>query len=191
MPASYGDPHGKALAHPWLRRPGDCLTDFESRAIAHPFTREDFASFVELGSQSECLQAILGPRQELRNPFFDRRLVEFSYTLPVACKVPTSMNKPLLRQAFASELPLTMARPSALLNAYIHSDLYGAWNTLMDLLKRPAAALSEVVDIDVLRGQATRLRMDMTDYQSLLSTYVLACWLDVGGAPADLSPSPD
>jgi asparagine synthase (glutamine-hydrolysing) len=184
QPSYDWTPEKRLPRYPWLLRPERCKTDLHSQSLPHPVLRDSYYACIEAGQVTPALQPLFRPAGvELRNPLLDRRIVEFAYSLPVELRLRRRLsdgrirNKPLLRAAFAAEVPLALTQTNAHLRKYsghAQSQTMSAFRRRLDC---PPDGFAEVVDIDVLRSCLSELQQDRGEKRYLALTTVLADWL--------------
>lgn len=167
--------------YPWIKHKENCMTDRRSATFAHPAVRQGYGGLVERGVRSSWFQrGLFAPFGiELRDPLFDRRLVEFSWMLPVRWKLYSGVNKPTLRRAFESELPLDMPKRNGDSTKSWGKHVAEGMKILTSILDDPPNGLFELVDDKILRDHIYRLGSSSKNFEnhSISTAFQIACWL--------------
>lgn len=166
---------------PWIKHQENCVLSLGFRFPAHPALRGFAVLFLEHGVRSSWFERslFLPSGIELRDPLYDRRFLEFSWALPIRWKVWSEMNKPTFRRAFASEIPLDMAKSNAKYAKHWGKSISEGTQILGDILDNSSDRLVEVIDVDALRDNLYRVgsATETTDNYYAYTAYQIACWV--------------
>jgi asparagine synthase (glutamine-hydrolysing) len=162
---------------PWCRRESRIVKGSDRLTFANPLEKRYYSTFLEMEQPIVALSGSLfePSGMEQRFPIWDRRLMEFAFSLPLEVKVSPSMIKPVLRKAFASGIPTSMTRRGRL-DAYMTHGTYANWQDIVAVLDAPPPALLEVVDVQILKAHVPKLRQ-LLQGAFITPVICLAFWL--------------
>jgi asparagine synthase (glutamine-hydrolysing) len=126
-------------------------------------------------------KATMAASVEGRVPLLDHRLVELAFSMPESVNLPGGKKKGLFRRVLASRLPAyILDRPKEGFNAPTGAWI-GQWTPIIraELTLRPARALKELLNLDVLGIWLDDPARCARGAELLYSLYVLNRWLVV------------
>lgn len=120
---------------------------------------------------------------EGRYPFWDKRLVEFSLSLPPIARLESGWTRMILRQAMKGILPerIRWRRDKHDFSSFLADGLVQSRVRFEDLVSDPSGDLDDLVDLPSVRAMWDRcrdpLQADGMDLQGIWHAAVLASWL--------------
>lgn len=117
---------------------------------------------------------------DVANPYVDRRMVDFSCSIPFHTKIAKQIDKPVIRYAFPD-----IALDSSVSNNCIgtwdsisasRSGIYAIWPEIVRLAAHPNSVLEELIDMNVFRAELPEVRGNYGG--NLLLIIILGIWLE-------------